>query len=258
MHHEEGLAAQRTFKKQTQVFIDTDDCPELLVLNSRDCADDSFITTVRSIEAIGTTQYQQYCKDVITSREKSIRDTNKKNSLPLFKTPKCKVQEKVKSITASYGPTKLDIANQQREGDSLKFFSHENQVFHLHCLILVRFIWSKVYLNPIDMTDVPEFFQCKILDGAAVVHFLPTASVKNFAEYADKASSYVHSKEATREHRGHGTRTKVSEQTNMPRKWSDFLHVSKNKQGFFLFSATKSLMQIFLKGILHQVNLIVV
>ncbi len=35
---------------------DEDDCPELLVLNSRDCADDSVIVTVRPIEVLGKSQ----------------------------------------------------------------------------------------------------------------------------------------------------------------------------------------------------------
>ena len=98
MHHEEGIASQRTFKKQTQNLIDTvtefgnpflDDCPELLILNSRDCADDSVIATVWSIDSIATAQYQKYCNDVIVTRNKSIHDTINKNSLPLFKT-RCK------------------------------------------------------------------------------------------------------------------------------------------------------------------------
>ncbi len=42
-------------------------------------------------------------------------------------------------------------------------------------------------------------------------------------------------KQAAREQRGHGTRTKVSAQTKMPKKWSDFLRVSQNKQELFSF-----------------------
>ena len=42
-----------------------DDCPELLILNSRDCADDSVFATVSSIETIATALHQQYCQDVI-------------------------------------------------------------------------------------------------------------------------------------------------------------------------------------------------
>ena len=143
LHHEEGLASQRTFKKQTQSLIDTitkfgnpflDDCPELLILNSRDCADDLVITTVRSIDAIVTAQYQKYCNDVIVTRNKSIHDTIKKNSLPLFKTRKCKKKSKTsqqltvqRNNAALFG--RLYISNQQCAGDPLGFFSHEDQMF---------------------------------------------------------------------------------------------------------------------------------
>lgn len=94
-----------SFKQQTQSLIDTlndfdnpfeDDCPELLVLNTRVCADDSVVETVRSLKALGITKYQEYKKEVITDRTKSIHDAVKKNSLALFSSPKRKV--KVKSF----------------------------------------------------------------------------------------------------------------------------------------------------------------
>ena len=34
-------------------------------------------------------------------------------------------------------------------------------------------------------TDPPTMYDCLILDGAVVVHFLPTEAVRNFSEYAD-------------------------------------------------------------------------
>ena len=273
--HHEGLASQRTFKKQTPSLIDTitefgnpflDDCPELLILNSRDCADYSVITTIRSIDAIATAQYQKYCNGVIVTRNKSIHDTFKKNSLSLFKTRKCKKKSKTsqqltvqRSNAALFG--RLYIANQQHAGDQLGFFSHENQMFppSLSDFSKIRFSQKSLLLSNLDssgMRNPSEFCQCKILDGAVVVHFLSTDSVKTFAEYADKVfipfllqqlqqacrvdcvwDRYLsHSiKEATREHRGHGTRTKVSQQTKIPKKWSDFLKVSKNKQELFSF-----------------------
>ena len=78
-HHEEGLASQLSFKKQVQSFIDRvtgfgnpfeDDCSELLILNTRACADDSVIETVRSVETLGKAQYQQY------KRKSSQREQN--------------------------------------------------------------------------------------------------------------------------------------------------------------------------------------
>ena len=137
-HHEEGFTAQQSFKQQTQSLIDTlndfgnlfeDDCPELLVLNTRVCADDSVVETVRPLEAIGITKYQEYKKEVITDRTKSAV---KKNSLVLFSSPKQKVKSKSsQQLTAKRNNTslfgRLYIANQQREGDPAHFFSHEYQ-----------------------------------------------------------------------------------------------------------------------------------
>ena len=248
-----------------------DDCPELIILNSRDCADDSVVATVRSIATIGLTQYKQYCEEVLISREKSIHDSIKKNSLPLFKTPKCKKKSKTsqqlelqRSNASLFG--RLYIANQQREGDPLKFFSHENQAYppSLSDYGNIRFGQKSLLLSCSDsisgQPDTPELFQCKILDGAAVVHFLPTGVARTFAEYADKVfipfvmyqlqqahrvdcvwDRYIANsiKEATRQHRGCGIRTKVSEQTKMPKKWNDFLRVSENKQELFAFITDK-------------------
>ncbi len=259
LHHEEGLASQKTFKKQVQDLVDAitefgnpfldDDCPELLILNSRNCADNSVIGTVRSIQSIATAKYQQFCQDVIFDRKISIHESLKKNSLPLFKTPIFKKKSKTsQQLTLQRSNAslfrRLYIANQQREGDLLQFFSHENQTFppSLSDFGKIRSgeksLLLKV-LNNGDMPDSPKCFDCKIFDGAAVVHFLPTSSVNTFAEYADKIfvpflqqqlkqshrldlvwDRHIDNsiKQAAREQRGHGTRTKVSAQTKMPKK----------------------------------------
>ena len=42
-YHKEGLVSQKTFEMQTMPEFGNpyfDDCPELLILNSHDCADD--------------------------------------------------------------------------------------------------------------------------------------------------------------------------------------------------------------------------
>lgn len=102
----------------------------------------------------------------------------------------------------------------------------------------------------------PNQFDSKIFDGSAVVHFLPTAAAETFADYANKVfvpfllhqlqstsrvdcvwDRYIDCsiKELTRTHRGSGLRTKVSEQTKLPRKWSDFLKVATNKTELYRF-----------------------
>ena len=60
-----------------------DDFPELLVLDTRNCASDAVVSTVETIEELGSTQYQQYMTDVIKNRIVSIHDPIKKEfSLP--------------------------------------------------------------------------------------------------------------------------------------------------------------------------------
>ena len=81
LHHEEGFAAQTKMQQQVKSLIDVinsfgnpfeDDCPELLVLNSRVCMHESVIETVRSIEALGKSKYEKYVADVIDNRTGSM------------------------------------------------------------------------------------------------------------------------------------------------------------------------------------------
>ena len=188
LHHE---ATQIKMKQQVESLVGVidafgnpfeDDCPELLVLNSRDCADDSVIATVRSIEVLGKSQYEKYVAEVITDGTGSIHDTITKNSLPLFRTPK----RKAKSKSAQQLTTQrknaglfglLCIANQQREGDLAQFFRHENQSIPpaLSDCGEIRLGQKSSLLTCIDFAEQsnpPNKFDCKIFDGSAVVHFL--------------------------------------------------------------------------------------
>ena len=42
-----------------------DDFPELLVLDTRNCVSDAVVSTVKTIEELGSIQYEQYMNDVI-------------------------------------------------------------------------------------------------------------------------------------------------------------------------------------------------
>ena len=85
---------------------------------------------------------------------------------------------------------------------------------------------------------------CKVFDGAAVVHMLPTKLASTFTEYADKVflswmkqqltnsrrkdiiwDQYIADslKETTREKRGKGIRKKVKRQTKLPIDFQKFL-----------------------------------
>ena len=116
-------------------------------------------------------------------------------------------------------------------------FSHENHLFHpslsdggkLHLgkkSDLLNILTKDTQNNPIDV---------KLLDGAAVVHFLPTASIVTFDEYARQVfvphirkqlenskridivwDTYIPSsiKESTREKQGKGVRRRFQARTS--------------------------------------------
>ena len=93
-HHEQGLSTQKTFQSHVKQLVSTisemgnpfkDDCPELLALDTRNCADASVVDTVHRVRELGLRQYKKFVKDVIDERTVSIHDTISKNTLPLFK-----------------------------------------------------------------------------------------------------------------------------------------------------------------------------
>ncbi len=57
-----------------------DDCPELLVLNTRNCVSDEVIETVKNIKDLGLSQYKEYVDGVIVSRD--IQFTNRSRRIP--------------------------------------------------------------------------------------------------------------------------------------------------------------------------------
>ena len=102
--------------------------------------------------------------------------------------------------------------------------------------------------------EPPSTFDVEVLDGTAVVHFLPASSVTTFDEYVSSGflphimkhletskrvdvvwDTYITSsiKESTREKRGKGIQRKVTGQTKLPGNWPDFLCDPKNKQELF-------------------------
>ena len=112
------------------------------------------------------------------------------------------------------------------------------------------------FLEQPVLPEPPTSYDCRVLDGAAIVHCLPTAGVSSFADYAQTVfipyleqqfqstnridivwNRYVSGslKESTREKRGDGVRRKVSSQAKLPGNWMDFLHVSQNKEELFSF-----------------------
>ena len=110
-----------------------------------------------------------------------------------------------------------------------------------------------------ETEEPPKTFDCVVLDGAAIVHFLsPSKSDKTFQDYSLKRyipylegllkycdridlvfDRYLAKslKDAVRDKRGSGTRFKVQANGKLPVRWSDFLFVSENKKELFHFLA---------------------
>ena len=73
--HEQGHSTQQLFKKQVNSLAEVissmgnpflDDCPELLILDTRNCASDAVVSTVQTIEELGATKYHQYMTERFT------------------------------------------------------------------------------------------------------------------------------------------------------------------------------------------------
>ena len=54
-----------------------------------------------------------------------------------------------------------------------------------------------------EQPNPPPIFDCKILDGAAVVHALPSTTVSTFDSYAEKFLDSVHSESPIEQMSGH-------------------------------------------------------
>ena len=278
-HHEEGLSAQKAFQKHVRDLVNTiktmgnpylDNFSELVTLDSRNCIDESVAVTLSTLETVGKQQYQAYKKAVIEERTQPIHATITKNSLALFKkqkpTVKSKKNQKIKVLqnnVSLFG--QLYVSLQNRQGDLQEFFAHETQGFpaslsdygKLHACKKSDLLQCFGSLNE---ASPPTDFDCKILDGAAVIHFLSTSGVSTFEEYADRVfiahlhrqlensrrldvvwDTYIEDsiKESTREKRGKGLRRKVSSQAKLPSKWLDFLRDPANKTELFSLLTSK-------------------
>ena len=110
-----------------------DDFEDVVTLDSRSCAAESVIDTVRTLEDTGKQQYQSFVKQVLDERTHSIHDLIKRNSLALFRTPHRKtkpMQGKNKLLQNNvqlFG--QMYIAMQSRESDLDEFFAHEIQSY---------------------------------------------------------------------------------------------------------------------------------
>ena len=287
-HHEQSLSVQDLFKIHSNSLYETitsmgnpfiDDCPELLALDSRNCAADSVVTTVQTIQSVGNTQYQKYVSDVINTRSVSIHQPIKRNSLPLLKRQSSKVTTKNSQKMASLRSdcdlfSHLFIASKFRDGNLDDFFSHENHPWppsiseHGKLRLPNRKSDLLSCLGESTM-EAPMIFHAKIFDGPAIVHSLSTKQASTFEKYRDEVflpwtnqqlsncdridiiwNRYVAGslKDSTREKRGKGTRRKVQAQAKLPTNFSDFLRDTENKCELFDFLTQKVSMHDYPSG----------
>ena len=169
-----------------------DDFPDLVTLDSRNCADESVVAALHTLVDTGKKQYQDFVKNVIDVRSHAIHDPIKRNSLALFKNPRHKTTskqgKKIKTLqnnVALFG--QLYVSMQSRDGDLVEFFAHEIQSFppSLSDFGKLHLPSTKSdLLRCLEQPEEPEpplTYDCKVMDGAVVVHCLPT-SVSTFDE----------------------------------------------------------------------------
>ena len=153
---------------------------------------------------------------------------------------------------------------EHHDGDMREFFGYEvlslppalSEFRNLHVPSAKSDLLKCLQPNSNGNTDPPAQIDCKVLDGAVIVHCLPTVEASTFDEYAEKVfiphlqqqlhqskrvdvawDTYVPDslKDATREKRGQGVRRKVAGQTKLPKNWMMFLRDADNKSELFSF-----------------------
>ena len=166
------------------------DFSDLVSLDSRDCADESVIAVLYTLEDTGKGQYSNFVKEVVEERKRSIREPIKLNKPALFRKPSPKIKskqgKKIKALennVSLFG--QLYISMQSREGDLEEFFSHEVQSFPPS---LSEF--GKLYLpgtkselmkclEPVHEFMPPETISCKVLDGAVIDTACPSLELQH-------------------------------------------------------------------------------
>lgn len=279
-NHEAGKAQQKTFQAQVNRLVRTiknmgnpfvDDFPELVKLDSRDCVNPSVIESMKSLQNTGHKQYTEYKDAVLITRKKSIHDPIHKNNVPLFSKSNGRSlsnqQKKISFLQKNVSIfSQLYIAMQTRDGDMDDFFAHEVQPFPPSLsddgnirLPSAKSDLLKCLPRTIDAKP-PNFFDCKVLDGAVVVHSLAIAGAITFDDYAEQVFiphllyHLQHTtrldvvwddyrpgslKESTREKRGRGIRRKVGSHVKLPKNWIQFLRDNENKKELFEFLSAK-------------------
>ncbi len=161
------------------------------------------------------------------------------------------------------------MSSEVRVGSPDEFFSHENQIHppsisengNLRTTTksaIVTVLEKTANTTPIAATPKADVL---LMDGAAVVHYLPPTKGKTFADYVHgtffphirrQLDNYLRVdivfdvykenslKEGARKSRGKGVRIKVSLNTPLPKSWPLFLNDPDNKSELFRLLAEES------------------
>ena len=217
---------------------------DLLVLDTRNIADDNVICTVNSIEDLGKKQFNEFVQNRLNTQIYSLDDPIKKNKLPLFSKASVK----------------------KTSGNLDGFFRHENQSF-LPSLSKTGDIGTG---NKSDLIECLEaisgvsmekpFASCIVLDGPAMVNILQPRDCSTFKDYSWKVfcpflSTQLEAceridiiwdryfkntlKAKVRKKRGSGVRRRVHHDSKIPGNWQAFLCVDENKEELFEFLTTE-------------------
>ena len=166
---------------------------DLLVLDTRNVADDNVICTVKSTEDLGKKQFNEFLQNRLNTQVYSLYDPIKKNKLPLFTKASVKKTstQKVEITTLKKNCqlfSQLYVACQIRNGNLDVFFRHENQSFppslskngDIRTGNKSDLIECLEAISGVSMEK--PFASCIVLDGPAIVNILLPRTCSTFKD----------------------------------------------------------------------------
>ncbi|KAL9954024.1 hypothetical protein ACROYT_G041512 [Oculina patagonica] len=219
-HHEQGLSTQKAFQSHVKNLVNTisemgnpfqDDCPELLALDTRNCADASVVATVHTVQEIGL-RYRLY----IASQQ---RDGD--------------LEEFFKHENQPYPPSLSEFGNLRfgKKSDLITCVNRESPP--TPASYDVKVFDGAAIVHALPVSSVSTFSQYA---DSTFLPFLENQlkSTKRIDVVWDEYRS-ASLKDATREKRGKGVRRKVAGHVKLPQNWQAFLEDSSNKKELFNF-----------------------
>ena len=271
-HHEQSHSIQKSFFEDVCYLVATfevsgnpflDRSKDLVTIDTKDILPQAVVETVGKIHLRGANQYKSFIEERLLKNDTPISSTIAKNSFALFskrkKVVKSNDKEKIIKLKSDFSLfSKLYIANQSREGNLEEFSKHKNQKFPPSLAEGGKLRQAKKAdllgcLESYCLTKEEQghpLAEVRVLDGAAVIHYLPLSESRTFGEYArnvfvpnvtselERSSRVdllwdVYLKDSlkmnARENRGTGARRRVLPNVKLPNNWKKFLRNDDNK-----------------------------